>query len=335
MVPPQGNISGPASKTIGPHKSNLANIVDPRVTPIPALMKGNKNTTAPEGDVSGPASKTIGPHKSNIANIVDPSAKPVPELMKGNQNETTSRRERDDSAPLKSTDSRKGGILGKIVSKVKSNPDSTPDKKHTADSSANPHTKESIVGLGGQQAITEHKTSPTAEDSITDSHSPPTSSKDPVMHKSKILNFLDPRVKSDKGKTRDETESTHNPSSPEFADTSKTHATPDHTTSSTGTAMGDASTSTATSAAKCVEPTPTSEAVDPPNVATSEPTGVSGVQGMPTHTDAANAADGKGGVLTGEKAKHGDPSNPYSAVPLDPRVDMPGTYPESTTDLSK
>ena len=35
--------SGPASKTIGPHDSNIANVLDPRVKPQPELMKGNKS----------------------------------------------------------------------------------------------------------------------------------------------------------------------------------------------------------------------------------------------------------------------------------------------------
>lgn len=71
--------TGPASYTIGPHKSNLANIADPRIQPDPQLMKHHQAGPTPED----PATKTVGPHKSNIANIFDPRVKPEPEKMKG------------------------------------------------------------------------------------------------------------------------------------------------------------------------------------------------------------------------------------------------------------
>lgn len=38
----QGQDTGPASKTIGPHDSNVANILDPSVKPDPAKMRGNQ-----------------------------------------------------------------------------------------------------------------------------------------------------------------------------------------------------------------------------------------------------------------------------------------------------
>ncbi|KAH6644483.1 hypothetical protein C7974DRAFT_21759 [Boeremia exigua] len=47
----------PASKTIGPHKSNIANIVDPRVQPDPAKQKDHTTT---------------GPHQSDTLNRLDP-----------------------------------------------------------------------------------------------------------------------------------------------------------------------------------------------------------------------------------------------------------------------
>jgi hypothetical protein len=50
----------PASKTTGPHKSNLANIVDPRVKPEPEKMKDHS---------------TDGPHKSDMLNKLDPRVK--------------------------------------------------------------------------------------------------------------------------------------------------------------------------------------------------------------------------------------------------------------------
>ncbi|KAK5128855.1 hypothetical protein LTR85_000188 [Meristemomyces frigidus] len=49
--------TGPASKTVGPHDSNVANIVDPRVQPEPSKMKDPNPS---------------GPYSSNIANKTDP-----------------------------------------------------------------------------------------------------------------------------------------------------------------------------------------------------------------------------------------------------------------------
>jgi hypothetical protein len=55
--------TGPASKTIGPHKSNIANIVDPRVRPEPEKMK--EHTTA-------------GPWQSDTLNKLDPKVESDP-----------------------------------------------------------------------------------------------------------------------------------------------------------------------------------------------------------------------------------------------------------------
>jgi len=49
----------PATKTVGPHKSNIANIFDPRAKPEPEKMKGHTTT---------------GPHKSDTLNRLDPKA---------------------------------------------------------------------------------------------------------------------------------------------------------------------------------------------------------------------------------------------------------------------
>nr|POE85191.1 hypothetical protein CFP56_67349 [Quercus suber] len=53
--------TGPASKTVGPHDSNIANIVDPRVQPQPEKMKDHT---------------TSGPYQSDTLNKVDPRVKP-------------------------------------------------------------------------------------------------------------------------------------------------------------------------------------------------------------------------------------------------------------------
>ncbi|KZF24098.1 hypothetical protein L228DRAFT_237060 [Xylona heveae TC161] len=100
--------TGPASNTIGPHSSDVANVADPRVQPDPAKMKGeyaggpkgphayagNEGATTAAGDTyragdadpsmtTGPASKTHGRHSSNWANILDPRVLPDPQKMKG------------------------------------------------------------------------------------------------------------------------------------------------------------------------------------------------------------------------------------------------------------
>lgn len=70
--------SGPATSTIGPHKSNVANVLDPRVQPDPELQKHHH--AAPT--VEDPAPSTVGPHKSDVANIVDPRVLPDPQKQK-------------------------------------------------------------------------------------------------------------------------------------------------------------------------------------------------------------------------------------------------------------
>lgn len=55
--------TGPASKTIGPHESNIANIVDPRVRPEPEKMKDHT---------------TAGPWQSDTLNKLDPKVESDP-----------------------------------------------------------------------------------------------------------------------------------------------------------------------------------------------------------------------------------------------------------------
>ncbi|KAF2010884.1 hypothetical protein BU24DRAFT_496060 [Aaosphaeria arxii CBS 175.79] len=73
--------TGPASSTIGPHKSNVANVLDPRVQPDPALQKHHQSGSTTED----PASHTIGPHKSNVANVLDPRVQPDPAKQKATE----------------------------------------------------------------------------------------------------------------------------------------------------------------------------------------------------------------------------------------------------------
>jgi hypothetical protein len=70
--------TGPASNTLGPHSSNAANVLDPRVQPDPSQqVHHNVGPTSED-----PASRTIGQHQSNIANILDPRVQPDPSKQK-------------------------------------------------------------------------------------------------------------------------------------------------------------------------------------------------------------------------------------------------------------
>ena len=75
--------SGPAKSTIGPHQTDIANILDPRVQPDPALQKHHH--AAPTAD--DPAPSTVGPHKSDAANILDPRVLPDPQKQKAHPKE--------------------------------------------------------------------------------------------------------------------------------------------------------------------------------------------------------------------------------------------------------
>ncbi|KAH8431045.1 uncharacterized protein LDX57_008706 [Aspergillus melleus] len=63
--------TGPASSTAGPHTSNVANEVDPRVN-SDLDSTGARNNVSRSSRTTGPASSTAGPHSSNVANEADP-----------------------------------------------------------------------------------------------------------------------------------------------------------------------------------------------------------------------------------------------------------------------
>lgn len=92
----------PAPNTTGPHKSDVLNVVDPRVKPEPEKMKGHTATSTSQD----PASKTVGPHDSNIANVMDPRVKPDPAKMKGHQTGEATEKSPYSTQPL---DPRLGG----------------------------------------------------------------------------------------------------------------------------------------------------------------------------------------------------------------------------------
>ncbi|KAK8157935.1 hypothetical protein BKA80DRAFT_130394 [Phyllosticta citrichinensis] len=70
--------TGPASKTVDKHHSNVANVLDPTVLPQPDKQQGHQAIPSTETG-TGPASKTVGRHSSNIANVIDPTVLPQPE----------------------------------------------------------------------------------------------------------------------------------------------------------------------------------------------------------------------------------------------------------------
>ncbi|KAI9043632.1 uncharacterized protein KD926_003402 [Aspergillus affinis] len=63
--------TGPASNTAGPHSSNVANEADPRVD-SDLDSTGTRNNISSNSRTTGPASSTAGPHSSNVANEADP-----------------------------------------------------------------------------------------------------------------------------------------------------------------------------------------------------------------------------------------------------------------------
>jgi len=59
-----------------------------------------------------------------------------------------------------------------------------------------------------------------------------------------------------------------------------------------------------------------------------------GAKGMSEHIPVTEVPDAKGSIIHGERGELGDPSNPYSAMPLDKRFDhpgMPGSYPSAAS----
>ena len=66
--------TGPASATIGPHDSNFANIVDPRVQPDKELQKSDASgaVQTPAAPTAEPIAAPDGPHRTALANFLDP-----------------------------------------------------------------------------------------------------------------------------------------------------------------------------------------------------------------------------------------------------------------------
>ena len=70
----------PAQGTVGPHDSNLLNVIDPRVQPDFNQSNSDETEVVPTSESgafgTGPARGTTGPHESNILNIIDPRVQP-------------------------------------------------------------------------------------------------------------------------------------------------------------------------------------------------------------------------------------------------------------------
>jgi hypothetical protein len=73
-----GDDTGPAPHTIGPHKSDVLNVLDPKVQPT---RENLEHMRGKGGDETGPAPSTIGPHESDTANILDPRVQPDPKKL--------------------------------------------------------------------------------------------------------------------------------------------------------------------------------------------------------------------------------------------------------------
>ena len=69
--------TGPAPHTIGPHKSDIANIVDPRVKPDPEKMRSARDTGA------GPTPAATIQQESRAKDVQDPTIQSKPEETKG------------------------------------------------------------------------------------------------------------------------------------------------------------------------------------------------------------------------------------------------------------
>jgi hypothetical protein len=158
--------------------------------------------------------------------------------------------------------------------------------------------------------------SPISPTSTTSVDSGP-ASKTQGPHKSNILNILDPRVRPDfqqlKADKEARTASVDDQSSPaNTTATAAAGATTQPSNLDTPKASG-LEHSTATTVPASHNAAATSAPID-----NSASTGLS------------STAPQQHGIVTGERGVTGDTGNPYSSKPLDPRVNMPGSYPAGT-----
>ena len=222
--------TGPASKTIGPHQSNVKNVIDPTVLPDFSKQKehrsshSNVSQTAAESSQrsptsTGPASKTTGPHKSNVLNVVDPTV--LPDFSKQKEHhldhstpfqEATEPSQQEYPANTepasKTTGPHKSNVLNVVDPTVL--PDFSKRKEHQQDQSSVPHSA----------------TEPPQQTNSTDTGP---ASKTIGPHKSNVVNIIDPTVLPDFSKQK---EHQHQPDQPTVSKTA-THSS--HETSYTDT----------------------------------------------------------------------------------------------------
>jgi hypothetical protein len=173
------------------------------------------------------------------------------------------------------------------------------------------HNVAAGVGSGAavaaaQKAYKDHDavnsdTSPISPTSTTSMESGP-ATKTQGPHKSNILNILDPRVRPDfqqmKANKESKNESVNEEPSPAAV-------------AAASTALGSSSKHTTSS--------------HHPDVAKEQLTSSQ----FESNQHSSGTVDNKG-IVTGERGIVGDSGNPYSSAPLDPRVNMPGSYPAAT-----
>lgn len=145
--------SGPASKTVGPHSSNFANVMDPRVKPDPSKMHGSDSAATTGGSAAGEGAFPAGTSTESSHN---------PAVIGG----TSATGRHPDAAPysterhverdLYESEQTKGGPLGVVhkhqESKYadKDEPNTTARDKYYGDDGATHGRDYGTAGHGGQ-----------------------------------------------------------------------------------------------------------------------------------------------------------------------------------------
>jgi hypothetical protein len=167
-------------------------------------------------------------------------------------------------------------------------------------------------------ASTGHHNSTNLENTpqTTDSSDSGPASKTMGPHKSNILNILDPRVKPDMQALKENKEAKKAEKGTENQPESLSGS---HHTEATSLAERP----------KTETYTPTGSGNQGTTGHAFETSGAAGTHSNPAHTDDLK------GIVTGERGNVGDPSNVYSKKPLDERVTMPGSFPDSSMNVNK
>jgi hypothetical protein len=134
------NDTGPASKTIGPHSSNVANVLDPRVKPEPEKMKESEPITT-------------GPHKSDLANIADPRIQSEPSRYEQTEPVSQYRQEEyaRESTPVRGTDSYEAERSQEFTPESSRKSHESPDNRIGVDSRGHRHLHKKSVEQPGEK----------------------------------------------------------------------------------------------------------------------------------------------------------------------------------------